>query len=104
MAAIFSRARITIMTGYYGINLLYATNPKKKREKERERKRKKKENELPPAGHQMFPVRSTRRPPMRASGKGSGTVMSTTEMQKFDLCANTFVPYVHMQARVHART
>lgn len=102
MAVVFSRARITITTGYYGINLLYATNKKKKT---RESGRKgKKEKRTSMVGHQMFPVRSTRRPPMRVSAKGSGTVMSTTEMQKFDLCANTFVPYVHTQTRVHART
>lgn len=103
MAAVFSRARITITTGYYGINLLYATNQKKKKKREKEREEKKGKR-TPMAVHQMFPVRSTRRPPMRVSAKGSGTVMSTTEMQKFDLCANTFVPYVHTQARVHART
>lgn len=100
MAAVFSRARITITTGYYGYKFAIRGKPKKKREKKREREKKGKRT--PMAVHQMFPVRSTRRPPMRVSAKGSGTVMSTTEMQKFDLCANTFVPYVHMQVR--ART
>lgn len=44
MAVVFSRARITITTEHYGINLLYATNQKKKREKEGGRKKKRKTN------------------------------------------------------------
>lgn len=43
MAVVFSRARITITTGYYGINLLYATN-QKKNERKREKGKKRKTN------------------------------------------------------------